>query len=144
MTYTVEGAARAKAKLISLCEARPEEAAMLLDALQMLQTNGPVSQDQGICGNTQYILSEHMLWDDLADAELDDWLCFVWPQWEYWTGDYCFPVPASRANRNLEDASDAYGLFEEWDVSTEYGQLRNDLLNHCIDTLQEAIDHAKD
>lgn len=142
MTYTVEGAALAKVKLTSLCEARPKEASMLLDALQMLQTEGPVSQDQGICGNTQYILSERMLWDDLEDADIDDWLNLIWPQWEYWTGDYCFPVPASRTNRNREDAADAYGLFEEWDGS-EYNKLRRELLAHCITTLVEAIDHAK-
>lgn len=143
MTYTVEGALLAKFRLTVLCATHPEKAAMLLNAFQALQTNGPVSQDQGICGNTAYILSERTPWYFYDGADIDDWLHLIWPQWAYWTGDYCYPVPASRKNLHRGDAEDAYGLLEEWDGSTEYGQLRNDLLAHCINTLQEAIDNAK-
>lgn len=131
-------------ELIAMCKRRGEEAGMLLDALQMLQTEGPVSQVQGICGNTQYYLYEYSPWGYCEGADLDDWLFLIWPLWDYWTGSKYHPVPASRTNLDQADALAAYGSFQEWDGSTEYGLLRLDLLNHCIITLQEAIDRAKD
>lgn len=131
-------------ELIELCKKQSEESKMLLDALLTLQTDGPVLSTCGICGNTQHILSMHTPWDMREDADLDDWLPLMWLSWGYWTGSELHPVPASKTKRSPDAARAAYCNFQEWDDSTEYGQLRLDLLNHCIVTLQEAIDRAKD
>lgn len=131
-------------ELIELCKKQSNASKLLLDALLTLQTDGPVLPTQGICGNTQHFLESHTPWGMEEGADLDDWLLMMWPLWEYWTGSSMYPVPASNTMRCPDAARTAYTQFQEWDGSTEYGQLRLDLLNHCIVTLQEAIDRAKD
>ncbi len=110
----------------------------MLDALNALYAKGPSSEAVGICSNVN-----HYLYLDSRSADDEDWLPLLWASWPEWSGDDKYPVPPYRASESHAGAQQAYNLTSDlWDRGTEYGQLRWELLEHCIKTLQEAIEHA--
>lgn len=54
--------------------------------------------------------------------------------WRHFSGDESYPVPSLMAGISAEDAY--FGIYRDAWVSS-YGDLRMDLLKHCIKTLEK-------
>lgn len=101
----------------------------LLTALKQLKEQGPEVATTGICGAVKLYSAYHVetVWA-MQHA------CRTWP---HFSGDVYFPVPAP-ADQYL-DCYDYYFERQQdlWDKTTEYGQLRWDLLDHLIKELSK-------
>ena len=101
-----------------------QEQQALLDMLYEIRLNGPINSRSGICGNVSFrrclLLTE------------------LFKSWAKFSGNEEFPVQEGDVN---PEWSYAYNK-KMWDKSTEYGQLRWELLDHCIAQLQKEINHA--
>jgi hypothetical protein len=110
----------------------------MLSSLVQLEMVGPDHTGVGICANVH----KHLCLET-EDADDADWLPLLWKSWPDWSGCDTYPVPASRDRDIGGNEQYAYNMTAcLWDRDTEYGQLRWELLEHCIETLQEAIEHA--
>lgn len=93
----------------------------LLDRLYGIRLNGPTYIHSGICANVS--IRKCLILDELFQT---------WPKH---SGKHECPIQVGS-----EDPETTYWYCENmWDKSTEYGQLRWELLDHCIAQLQEAL-----
>ena len=93
----------------------------LLDMLYGIRLNGPINSRSGICGNVSY--RKCLILDELFKT---------WPKY---SGNREFPIQVEG-----EDPQATYIYCKNmWSNSTEYGQLRWELLNYCIAQLQKAL-----
>lgn len=82
-------------------------------------------QTHGICDNASNFLQRHV------DADLLKPSFVSWPPY---SGDLSYPVPSDQAG-----VSSCHKYFDTDDVwIDDYGDLRMDLLNHCIKTLERS------
>lgn len=105
-------------------ESMNQEQQALLDMLYEIRLNGPINSRSGICGNVAY--RKCLILDELFKT---------WPKY---SGNGEFPIQVED-----EDPEAAYLYCKKmWDKSTEYGQLRWELLDHCIAQLQIQLSKA--
>lgn len=101
-----------------------QEKQKLLDRLYEIRLNGPTYIRSGICGNVS-------IRKCLILAELFQ----TWPKY---SGKHECPIQVGS-----KDPEATYLYCENmWDKSTEYGQLRWELLDHCIAQLQIQLSKA--
>lgn len=110
--------------------------AELLDALKKVRraaeihrsgSIGPVwfESTHGICDNVSELLRRHV------DADL---LKPSFVSWQHYSGDLTYPVPSAQTG-----VSERHKYSYTDDVwIDDYGDLRMDLLNHCIKTLERS------
>lgn len=85
----------------------------------------------GICTNVSMYLTH--IFDVTIDEGASNFLRRFWYDWEYWTGDSSYPVPANRCNKDVLLAAKTYRKHSDmYDTCTEYGQLRWELIDHLI------------
>jgi len=107
---------------------------LMLAGLKLMKEIGPIDDFCGICHNLP------MMTDDLNDEsyEHDGWyysedlLHELFETWPKFSGDIEYPVPS-----DLEDESprNAYDMRANLWVGA-YGDLRKELLDHCINELE--------
>ena len=79
------------------------------------------------------------------DARTGMTLHNLFKRWPKWSGllEYPVPAPSDFVAKDAGDyaaAAQAYDMLDShWDSTTEYGQLRIELLEFCIATLEEEI-----
>lgn len=104
----------------------------LRDLAGSVDTGGDHQYDSGICGNVQSILAERGYdhkYEDTRDALHE---CFR--SWPKYSGDTGYPVPDPDHPKDASKAFDAY--YRNGNVwAGEYGELRYELLQHCITEL---------
>lgn len=99
---------------------------ILLKALISLRDKGPLNVTQGICHNVKRIG-----WDELANYELSDFM----EGWPKHSRNNVYPIKVGE-----EHPGNTYNKTENlWDRNTEYGQLRWELLNYMIETLEKQL-----
>ena len=97
----------------------------LLKALRRLRDDGPEDTWAGICGNLPYpVHSDHI---ERLDA--------LFKSWPKFSGDSAFPVPGVDGMTPL--CAFAY-IPNCWEG--EYGALRRELLDHCINELAKELE----
>lgn len=127
-------------------EASQNLALMLRTALVALLEDG-ASVDSGICGALGYAAEAYGATGPELIAQ-DRWLTAGFRDWEHFSGDVNYPVPAAAgrvyasATERREDARRAF-IDEPFRVffseSTLYGQARRALVNHLIDRIDAGI-----
>lgn len=114
-------------------ESMIQEQQALLDVLYEIRLNGPTKTNEGICTAVANALG----FDVITVGDIDDLLADVMGTWPKSTGSVNFPVPGTNGLSNTAMYVDCSRHKESmWDKSTEYGQLRWELLDHCIAQLQ--------
>lgn len=105
-------------------ESMNQEQLDLLDMLYGIRLNGPINSRSGICGNVSF-----------RRCLILDGLFKTWPKY---SGNQEFPIQVG------DEGPAATYLYckNMWDKSTEYGQLRWELLDHCIAQLQIQLSKA--
>lgn len=107
----------------------------LLKALKVVRDT-PAFQfpELGICAGVEMYYNGQGFIFDSADGQELKHLMSLWPKF---SGRTFYPVPSTN------EGQDAYGAFHEciacWDKNTEYGQLRWELLDFCIQRLEDRI-----
>lgn len=101
----------------------------LLDALQHLQLNGAVYETSGICWNTHQVFEQ----EDTCLRFDEEKLKQVFVKWPKFSGDIEYPVPSSTDGCTPREQYDFTDNVWEGD----YGDLRKELLQFCIDELSK-------
>lgn len=107
-----------------IVESRPETAQALLAGMKRLRENGPESRHLGICWNLQHATT-YQGDGYYAYGAVSD-LAVGWPKHR---GNPAFPVPQS-VGMNLTDV---------WDLDTQYGRDRWELLDWIIERAEESL-----
>lgn len=104
----------------------------VLRTLLKLRQGGPQHPSYGICGNAGYLKGTQY-----------DILFSAFQHWPKYSGMPCYPVPGPSTGEN--SAISAYNRAEDcWDRSTEYGQMRWELLDFSIEFLTLLLQAAPD
>lgn len=107
----------------------------LLEALLLIKDHGPEVKHHGICFAVVHALGNESLGDDIPVDDLLEEIMATWPKS---SGSVNFPVPGTNGKGYGECYTDARVAKENmWDPETEYGRLRLQLLDHCINKLNE-------
>lgn len=102
---------------------REEAAETLLAALRTVRENGPHDINMGICAAV--VAAD----EDCDTFQVDDLLEELFTRWPEYSGILPYPVPGGYT---------AYMTAAScWDRDTEYGRLRWELLDFCIEELEK-------
>ena len=108
----------------------------ILKNLKNIKTKGPTETLFGICTNV--FPSEYYTKFNSDDMGV---LYTLFGSWENFSGNFGYPIVDSGAIYKFSDAKILYKTTKnKWDKSTEYGQLRWELLDFLIDELQKLVD----
>ncbi len=108
---------------------------LLLEILNAVHSDEDYRQpDMGICaGVDRYCEDHNWIFDSMDGLELRH-LMSLWPKF---SGRTFHPVPSTDPDR---DSRDMYMDCDDcWNKDTEYGQLRWELLEFCIQRLEDRI-----
>lgn len=94
-----------------------------MEILRTLRDNGPVYPDAGICGNIR----------SLGHEVDEDRLHGLFKSWPQFSGNPTYPVPGPGG---LGAAWAYKHIIDVW--KGEYGDMRRELLDHCIAELEKA------
>lgn len=94
----------------------------LLERLRTLRDAGPTGRHTGICGNI-----------DTVSGGYIKQLHVLFKSWPKFSGDVVYPVPG--VDRMTPGEAFVY-IHDVWEG--EYGDLRRELLDHCIAELDKA------
>lgn len=106
---------------------------LTLDALQLVALNGPREVDSGICWAV-----EDKVFDidpEVSLTAVGRVLCEAFKKWPKFSGNPAFPIPTGEENVS----SMYYRLDNLWDMDTQYGRDRWELLKFCIEQLEAEI-----
>lgn len=94
---------------------------------------------QGLCINFLYAFYKYGTME-MYNSFHDRVIKPLFDSWEHNSGDSSYPVPSARnAPKHNGTAENAYNESDNlFNLTTEYGQLRYDLLLHCIKELKNA------
>lgn len=107
----------------------------LFDALVAVKDNGPKDPYEGLC---MAVANAAGHGHPIENLELDMLLDELMQSWPKATGSLNFPVPGTDGQDYLAAYLDRRANKESlWDPKTEYGRLRLELLDHCINKLNE-------
>lgn len=107
----------------------------LFHALVDVKRDGPQDPYEGLCMAVANAAGYAHVHENL---ELDDLLHELMVSWPKATGSSDFPVPGTDGQSYLAAYVDRRTNRESlWDPKTEYGRLRLELLDHCINKLNE-------
>lgn len=105
----------------------------MLACLKKLRDEGPVSLQEGICENVRCV-----------GASSISPMPSLWVHWPKYSGHVAYPVPAPPDKDQRVWLSGSYymavnaGGGDMW--AGEYGELRKELLNWLIDTIEEHLE----
>ena len=104
------------------------------EALEYIRNSEPEVRDTGICNNVRSYVEEFR-WDEAMDV-----LHILFKRWPKFSGNTNFPVPDPK--NETSGWLDAYNIYFSaagadaiWDRENEYGQLRWELLDFCIEEI---------
>jgi len=107
--------------------------------------NNGFSLSSGICGNINFIWVDST--EDKISIDLMIPLHKIFKLWPKCSGDLCYPIPNPYVeNPTHLDNADVYqdisksGRYSLYDKSSEYGQLRLELLDFLIETIKTDFD----
>lgn len=124
---------------------------ILRKALRELRTRVQLGEEIrfGICYNADEIVLDLLKdkgygpdeRDEFACQIVDDLLPLYFYTWPHYSGSSCYPVPAGEDHVDPDEAftrlTDTIHRDQYW--HGPYGNLRLDLLNHCIDELTKEL-----
>ena len=107
----------------------------LLQIMEAIRDNPDFREDKmGICGGVDlYGHSEGWVFESSDSYDLR-YLMSLWPKF---SGKDFYPVPSTTGGVDAHDAF--HSCMECWNKNTEYGQLRWELLEFCIERLKDRI-----
>lgn len=107
----------------------------MLDALRAVRDEQKFQpRELGICGGVDLYFDEQGKLVDSADGNNLRDLMSLWPKS---SGHRYYPVPPVLERHSASDAF--HECIACWDKNTEYGQLRLELLDFCIQRLEDRI-----
>jgi hypothetical protein len=85
----------------------------------------------GVCRILKTLLEDNFITVSELDTIRDSW-----QNWKHHSGNIAYPIPST--NR-LFTNRDIYWMtcIDKWDLNTEYGRLRHDLLQYTIKFIEE-------
>lgn len=96
--------------------------------------------EHGLCSNTRHYIA-HRYGIDVETGEI---FSRYWKDWEFFTGDNNYPIPASLESRSIVLANEAFNdVWDMYNVSTVYGQLRKNLTEFLIFAITEDIERIE-
>lgn len=105
----------------------------LLDALKNIIDNPPNKTSvSGICGRVSAYVGYN---NDVHRAKVVALLSNYWGDWEHYSGNENYPV-----DHPDENAGYAYNMLDLWDLTTEYGQRRMNLVKYIIERLEKELE----
>lgn len=106
---------------------------ILLAALKHIIDNPPNKTSvAGICGWVSAFVGYH---DDKQRAATVALLSHYWCDWAHYSGDENYPI-----DHPDEPAGYAYNMLDLWDLTTEYGQRRMNLVKYIIEQLEKELE----
>lgn len=107
----------------------------LLATLLHIKEHGPAHANEGICMAVANVMGNSIHIPCEATEDLLDEAMAAWPKA---TGSRLFPVPGVGGKSRTASYVDFRDSPKSmWDPETEYGRLRLELLDHCINYLQQ-------
>lgn len=94
----------------------------------------------GICT----IVREVLIRSDQEFVKVHGILEYFWKNWEYYSGDKEYPVPSTKCRIPGWNTSSARAYCSSpnlYDLSTEYGKLRFDLVMYLIHEMNQYLDN---
>lgn len=106
----------------------------VLDALRLLELEGPTHRALGICDHLWKNLRRHYGQEltEIESQKIREIYRELFRSWDEFSGNIVYPVP-----HPLKDPSEAFGDDNLWDESV-YGRYRWALLRHMIEELEAA------
>lgn len=97
----------------------------------------------GICANVDIALKKHCI-EGFERGLIADWLRKLMSKWPKSSGKLFAPIPEKAFPKGF-DSYYEYARHNNilWDVNTEYGKLRFELLDFLISTVKTEIENAK-
>lgn len=109
--------------------------------LMMLKVVDPETSINGICRSLELI--GFRIGFPCFDYSKQKALARLFRTWKYYSGSDSFPIPRGYLRKDEDACKETFakckGTRAMWDENTKYGRLRRDLLKHCIETLEKAI-----
>lgn len=109
---------------------------LMLNGLRKIRDEGPVHPNDGICRNLSSTTGEARKAQGFYEDQVERELVRVFRRWDHWSGSYEYPVPAP-SGCHTGEFYEARQKGRLWDRTTEYGQLRWQLLDFCIQELEK-------
>lgn len=111
-----------------LCRKIDEFKIRMLCALNEIASRGPRFMYCGLCDNIYCML------EDYTYTISDNIMHKMFKMWPKFSGNIEYPIPGGR-----KAYTESYDNKTLWDKSSEYGQLRWELLDFMIETLQTEL-----
>lgn len=106
---------------------------VLMAALKNIVDNPPSKTSMsGICGWVSAFVGYHYDKQRSATVAL---LSNYWCDWEHYSGNENYPIA-----HPTELAGYAYNMLDLWDLTTEYGQRRMNLVKYIIERLEKELE----
>ena len=123
------------------------QAQAMLSALLGIKKQVP-DRTEGLCSNIDAELlnmqreAQEQAEEELLEATFWDsykLLNLAFMSWPKFSGIGAYPIPSTK--RDLEPST-AYAFLEKWSRRSQYGKLRWELLDHCIEYFQQQANQA--